>query len=173
MIRSHSPGSRNNFRFYIVMITLVVCGIFVLLFLNNDQGEFSITNAIVGNSINNTFEEDQIAEENLEISFEDLFPEENVEELLSKLLSRLIPNVLEQKTYHKFVGVRPLYKTGDDGRQISRDFQIIETPSRMLTVVGGKLTTARLMAEKVSNKICEEIGCKRNCTTDQEKLPKL
>lgn len=80
MIRSHSPGSRNNFRFYIVMITLVVCGIFVLLFLNNDQGEFSITNAIVGNSINNTFEEDQIAEENLEISFEDLFPEENVEE---------------------------------------------------------------------------------------------
>ena len=101
-------------------------------------------------------------------------PEEGVENLLKSQLSRLIPGVEGETVSRVFTGVRPLYNGGgEDGRELSRDFQIVEKPRRVFTIVGGKLTTARLMAEKVSDEICDLVGCDSVCVTDKEILPRL
>ncbi len=41
---------RHNFRFYLVMITLVALGVFVLLLMNDQQGGFDFTSAFIGTS---------------------------------------------------------------------------------------------------------------------------
>ncbi|GGK64014.1 glycerol-3-phosphate dehydrogenase/oxidase [Nocardia camponoti] len=48
----------------------------------------------------------------------------------------------------RFAGLRPLLKTADDSTaDISREHAILRSPNGLLTVVGGKLTTYRRMAE--------------------------
>ena len=79
----------------------------------------------------------------------------------------------EQEVLSVFFGVRPLFNQGSDARQMSRDFHIEESPEGVYTIIGGKLTTARLMAEKASDVICEKMGKKAECTTHEEKLPKV
>ncbi|MBI2146312.1 hypothetical protein HYU22_03165 [Candidatus Woesearchaeota archaeon] len=51
------PGGtpHHNLRFYIVMVTLVVAGIFFLLYMN-DSNDFSLTSAIIGVGGNDTAE---------------------------------------------------------------------------------------------------------------------
>ncbi|MTE13264.1 glycerol-3-phosphate dehydrogenase/oxidase [Nocardia aurantiaca] len=47
-----------------------------------------------------------------------------------------------------FAGLRPLLRTGDDSTaDISREHAVLTSPAGVITVVGGKLTTYRKMAE--------------------------
>ncbi|MEV6771737.1 glycerol-3-phosphate dehydrogenase/oxidase [Nocardia sp. NPDC051030] len=47
-----------------------------------------------------------------------------------------------------FAGLRPLLRTGDDSTaDISREHAVLTSPTGLITVVGGKLTTYRKMAE--------------------------
>ncbi|WP_405490941.1 glycerol-3-phosphate dehydrogenase/oxidase [Nocardia sp. NBC_00511] len=47
-----------------------------------------------------------------------------------------------------FAGLRPLLKTGDDSTaDISREHAVLTSPTGVITVVGGKLTTYRRMAQ--------------------------
>ncbi|MEU1427932.1 glycerol-3-phosphate dehydrogenase/oxidase [Nocardia sp. NPDC005746] len=47
-----------------------------------------------------------------------------------------------------FAGLRPLLRTGDDSTaDISREHAVLTSPTGVITVVGGKLTTYRKMAE--------------------------
>jgi glycerol-3-phosphate dehydrogenase len=71
-------------------------------------------------------------------------------EYLTEQFAQILPGVLDQKILRSFVGVRPLYNELGNWRNLSRDYQIIESPPGFFTVTGGKLTTARLMAEKTS-----------------------
>jgi len=98
-------------------------------------------------------------------------PEPGVEDYLKEKFSVIIPEVVNQETIYKFVGVRPLLREKNtfNGREQTRSFQIIENPEGFYSIIGGKLTTARLMAEKVSDMICEEMGMNIKCTT--AKLP--
>ncbi len=50
-----------------------------------------------------------------------------------------------------YAGLRPLIDTGEDGRtsDLSRDHAVLESASGMFSVVGGKLTEYRYMAEDV------------------------
>jgi glycerol-3-phosphate dehydrogenase len=41
----------------------------------------------------------------------------------------------------------------------------------LVTITGGKLTTFRFMAEKTVDLICEKLGVRAKCTTDQEMVP--
>lgn len=43
-----SQGSQSHTRFYIVLITLVIGGIFLVLVMNNDGGKFGLTGSSVG-----------------------------------------------------------------------------------------------------------------------------
>ncbi len=81
--QTHHSG-HHNLRFYIVMITLVVGGIFFLLTLNNSDSEgFSFTGALIGDDqeINQTVELENI---NQEIDQEFVRPKSEIEKVFTK-----------------------------------------------------------------------------------------
>ncbi len=52
---------------------------------------------------------------------------------------------------HRFAGVRPLVKeAGKSNRETSRGWQLVQHAHASTTIVGGKLTTYRLLAEEVA-----------------------
>jgi len=99
-------------------------------------------------------------------------PESWAEEYLKDEFSKIMPNVKKKPCLQKFAGIRPLIGKSDDqdSRQISRDYEIIEPISGFISIIGGKLTTARLMAEVLSNYICNKMGTKKSCRTAIESL---
>lgn len=76
-----------------------------------------------------------------------------------------------------YAGVRPLYDPGAlaSGRQPSRDFTVIDHSQRdgvpgFATIVGGKVTTSRLMAERVVDLVAGWLGVQTPCSTTQVPL---
>ena len=72
-----------------------------------------------------------------------------------------------------WAGARPLLKdrrvSADDTRHMSRKMSAVTHDVRgLVTVAGGKLTTYRLMAERVVDTVCEILGEERECRTAQE-----
>ena len=75
-------------------------------------------------------------------------------------------------------GVRPLYSEDREqyaGRQISRGFYLLDHGERdsiegFASIVGGKLTTYRKMAEAVSDHVCSQLGVDEACRTAEEPL---
>jgi glycerol-3-phosphate dehydrogenase len=70
-----------------------------------------------------------------------------------------------------YAGVRPLIATGDPKKSvdISRTSEMYETPSGMITMTGGKLTTWRPMAEQVVDRLVARD--KREAPSRTEELP--
>jgi glycerol-3-phosphate dehydrogenase len=75
-------------------------------------------------------------------------------------------------------GVRPLY-TEDreryEGRQISRGFYLLDHNARdgidgLTTIVGGKLTTYRRMAEAVGDRVADRLGVEEPSRTAETPL---
>jgi len=88
--------------------------------------------------------------------------------------SKIYPDIYDIRPIRTFAGPRPLI--GGVGREASRTFTIIdhETEDDLLgivTISGGKLTTYRLMAEKLSDLVMSKIGGDKNCRTHKEPLP--
>ncbi len=80
-----------------------------------------------------------------------------------------------------FAGARPLYQEDAvdgqrpaDGRAVSRQFALVDHERQgvrgLITVVGGKLTTYRLMAEQTTNMVCAQLGHDASCRTAVEEL---
>lgn len=75
-----------------------------------------------------------------------------------------------------FAGSRPLYTPGGaSGRNASRGFAIIDHEKEaglkgFVTIVGGKFTTYRLMAEKMADHIAAMLDNKEKCRTAEEDL---
>ena len=101
---------------------------------------------------------------------EKIKPEAGAEDFIKNKFSIIIPKVQQMETLSMFSGIRPLYlsKTTDDARDISRDFKIIEEPKGFYHIIGGKLTTSRLMAEKICDLIAKEFGSNATCRTKDE-----
>jgi glycerol-3-phosphate dehydrogenase len=51
-----------------------------------------------------------------------------------------------------FAGLRPLLHSGDNPSRASREYAI-QTNNKLLTVFGGKWTTAMALAQRISNSI--------------------
>jgi glycerol-3-phosphate dehydrogenase len=74
-----------------------------------------------------------------------------------------------------FAGLRPLVRAPGSAYAVSREHAIVESGSGLITIVGGKLTTHRSMAEEVVDRVQEKLEtdgtteAKRECRT-QEKL---
>jgi glycerol-3-phosphate dehydrogenase len=74
-------------------------------------------------------------------------------------------------------GVRPLYAPDetDDARAISRGFALLdhadEGAAGLVTIVGGKLTTYRRMAEATADRVCDLLGVAATCRTADRPLP--
>jgi glycerol-3-phosphate dehydrogenase len=91
----------------------------------------------------------------------------------------MLPGLRDGTTRHSWSGVRPLFDSqpaaelrGLDVHGWSRDFTVIDHAARdnmagLLTVVGGKLTTFRLMAEKTADAACRHLGIHAACRTSE------
>lgn len=85
----------------------------------------------------------------------------------------LIPGFRESRALHVWVGARPLLQdkrvAADDTRHMSRNMSVVRHDVQgLITVAGGKLTTYRLMAARVVDAVCEELGENRPCRTAEE-----
>jgi glycerol-3-phosphate dehydrogenase len=114
----------------------------------------------------------------------DEFDEEASEiDLLFDELSAVVPSLSTATARETFWGVRPLYDPDPSDAVsdsapggITRGFTLIDHEDRdgfrgMSTIVGGKFTTHRLMAEAVADHVCEKFGIDRDCQTATEALP--
>jgi glycerol-3-phosphate dehydrogenase len=91
---------------------------------------------------------------------------------------RLLPDASRDRVHRSYWGVRPLYAPDEDGdsRGISRGFAVLDHADRdgisgFTSVVGGKLTTYRLMAEATADAVCERLGVPGSSTTADRALP--
>ncbi len=109
------------------------------------------------------------------------YPEEEWEvDLMIETLSELVPALKDARTLRSFWGVRPLYEppgTGtEDPTDITRDYFLLDHADRdelpgMTTIVGGKLTTYRMMAESITDHVCEKLDHDAACDTADAPLP--
>jgi len=90
----------------------------------------------------------------------------------------MLPAVADAPTVRTWWGVRPLYapdESGSNRRGISRGFTLIdhgtEGVSNLFSVVGGKLTTYREMAEATTDRVCERLSVDERCETASTRLP--
>lgn len=99
-----------------------------------------------------------------------------VESLLS-IGEQTFEHLRDYRILRCFAGSRPLYipPGGAVGRSASRGFAIVDHGKQdgldgMFTMVGGKFTTYRLMAEKLSDAVCKKLGNTQRCRTAEEPL---
>jgi glycerol-3-phosphate dehydrogenase len=101
--------------------------------------------------------------------------------------SQMVPAIASGRVLRAFAGSRPLYVAedrsggagsgaGGDTREVSRTFTVVDHPSldgldNMYSIVGGKLTTCRQMAEAVVDRLAERMGVTEPCRTATEVLP--
>ncbi len=91
----------------------------------------------------------------------------------------MVPDLADREPNRSYWGVRPLYapdETDRDGaRSISRGFFLLDHAddgvAGISSIVGGKLTTHRRMAEAVADHVCETLGVDGTCRTADEPLP--
>lgn len=98
--------------------------------------------------------------------------DEDVEFLTSEG-SRMVPLLAKINVIRAYASVRPLIKIpGVDTREATRDFMVIkhEKPSNMVTVIGGKFTTGRLVGERLSDEVAKMLGSAKPSITRDYKL---
>ena len=89
----------------------------------------------------------------------------------------MLPAVADAPTVRTWWGVRPLYapdESGSNRRGISRGFTLLDHErdgaDGLYSVVGGKLTTYRQMAETTADRVCDRLGVDAACETADEPL---
>ena len=98
--------------------------------------------------------------------------DEDVEFLTSEG-SQMVPLLAKINVIRAYASVRPLIKIpGVDTREATRDFMVIkhEKPSNMVTVIGGKFTTGRLVGERLSDEVAKMLGSTKSSITRDYKL---
>ncbi|MBN1829419.1 MAG: anaerobic glycerol-3-phosphate dehydrogenase subunit A [Deltaproteobacteria bacterium] len=92
-------------------------------------------------------------------------------EIVAREAASMVPEFERVRLIRTYAGVRPLlHAASEDGRQISRNFQIIDHTNGLFSIIGGKLSTYRLMAEKLCDAIMKEFGLKTACATAEKPL---
>ncbi len=97
---------------------------------------------------------------------------------------RLVPGLSGARILRAYAGSRPLYDANeleggshhDESREISRAHHVIDHGARdgvggLWSIVGGKLTTYRLMARDVVDAVARSLGTDAACRTGDEALP--
>ncbi|MFC6797067.1 anaerobic glycerol-3-phosphate dehydrogenase subunit GlpA [Haladaptatus sp. DYSN1] len=116
-----------------------------------------------------------------EVSDPEDYPEEQWEvDLVIDELTKLVPILGDARTIRSFWGVRPLYEPPEvgsaDPTDITRDFFLLDHADRdelpgMTSIVGGKFTTYRMMAESIADHVCQKLGTCTRCETADVPLP--
>jgi glycerol-3-phosphate dehydrogenase len=96
---------------------------------------------------------------------------------------KLFPDLRRMRLLRAYAGCRPLYReeppqeaAAEDGRAISRAHVVIDHGPRdgidnFVSIVGGKLTTYRLMAKQTADVVVRKLGFWEPCTTADDVLP--
>jgi glycerol-3-phosphate dehydrogenase len=107
-------------------------------------------------------------------------------ELLMLEGAKLFPDLPRMRLLRAYAGVRPLFRQDPPppsahdpaglGRGISRTHVVLDHGPRdgvdnFVSIVGGKLTTYRLMAQDTADVVAEKLGVTARCTTADEVLP--
>lgn len=84
-------------------------------------------------------------------------------ELMIERGSEMIPGIRNAKIRGVYMSSRPLIGEGAAGRSLTRTFKTydhedLDGIAGIVSVIGGKATTCRLMAEKVTDLICNKMG---------------
>jgi glycerol-3-phosphate dehydrogenase len=101
------------------------------------------------------------------------------------MCAQMVPAIATGRVLRAFAGSRPLYQPekpadgaseGGDTREVSRTFTVLDHAeldglANMFSIVGGKLTTCRQMAEAVVDRLAERMGVDEPCRTATEVLP--
>jgi glycerol-3-phosphate dehydrogenase len=90
----------------------------------------------------------------------------------------LIPDLAHHRALRAWAGVRPLWRPelrADETRTLPRAHQILDHASRdgvegMVSVIGGKLTTLRLMAQQALDLVAPRLGHREPCQTAETVL---
>ena len=126
------------------------------------------TTAILGTTDVEVDDPDDYAEEGWEV------------DLLIDELAEVVPILADARTIRSFWGVRPLYEPPGVGTEasadVTRDFSVLDHEERdglsgFTSIVGGKFTTYRLMAERLSDLVCSKLGVSAACRTAEVPLP--
>ncbi len=103
-------------------------------------------------------------------------PEDHVRLLLASA-ERFIPGYTQGGIRGVFAVARPLVGrrgVAADGRELSRTFECFDHAADgvegFVTITGGKMTTARAMAEKVVDVVCAKLGLSIPCRTHEVPL---
>ena len=96
----------------------------------------------------------------------------------------MLPAIEGTEVARSWWGCRPLYAPDEanrsdssvgDERSISRGFTLLDHEqdgvSNFTSVVGGKLTTYRIMAEETADHVCDVLGVDGDSATAEERLP--
>ena len=91
---------------------------------------------------------------------------------------QLCPSLASTRILRAYAGVRPLVASDDDptGRSISRGIVCLDHEQRdgvpgLISIIGGKLMTYRLMAEIATDAVCRKLSVRAECTTAEKPLP--
>ena len=89
----------------------------------------------------------------------------------------MVPQISQLPIHAVWCASRPLvvYKDGEDPTQITRSFECIDHAvdggvDGFVSVLGGKATTMRAMAEKTADMICAKTGRSIPCRTRETVL---
>jgi glycerol-3-phosphate dehydrogenase len=93
--------------------------------------------------------------------------------------AKMVPAIATGRPLRAFSGSRPLYKGADHtgkSRDLTRAFFVLDHSQRdnlgnLLSIVGGKLTTCRQMAERTVDTLVAKLGIHAPCTTAETPLP--
>jgi glycerol-3-phosphate dehydrogenase len=114
-----------------------------------------------------------LTDDPVEVASEHPTADEADETFLLTTLSRALARPLTpQDVVGSYAGLRPLLEGADGATaDLSRDHAILEREDGLLTIVGGKLTTYRRMAEEVVDRIVEHRGVQAGpCVTASQPL---
>ncbi len=88
----------------------------------------------------------------------------------------MTPGISRARVLRAWGGVRPLYDPqAGEGREARRTFDVVDHEADgapgLISILGGKLTTFRLMAERTSDAVCKRLGVTATCQTATTLLP--
>ncbi len=100
---------------------------------------------------------------------------------LMNLGEGLLPEIERFRVIRAFAGVRPLYQEtqsdtvlAEKGREVSRGFALLDHEEQgiegFVSIVGGKFTTYRLMAERTADLVTRKLGKLVPCRTAEETI---
>jgi glycerol-3-phosphate dehydrogenase len=81
------------------------------------------------------------------------------------------PPLHEEDVLGSFAGLRPLMRSRPgQPSSLSREYRVVESPSGLISVAGGKYTTFRRMAEVITDTITRRLGRRAPCQTQTTRL---